>query len=155
MKTIGTVILALALVAGGFFWGRYTCPEQPAACRVDTLVVRDTVRDTLLVPHVRYIARTDTVFLEISRDTVRVEVEVPIERKVYETADYRAEIEGFRPRLVDMEIYRQTRYITQTETVRVSDSKRWGLGLQVGYGYHCTGFRPYIGIGIQYNVIRW
>ena len=33
--------------------------------------------------------------------------------------------------------------------------KRWGLGLSVGYGYSFNKFSPYIGIGINYNLINW
>jgi hypothetical protein len=119
----------------------------------------DTIRDTVLVPKIKYIARIDTVLLRVPGDTIQVEVEVPIERKTYQTEDYKAEIEGFRPSLVSMELYRQTQAITQIRTVAVPDRKRWGVGIQAGYGVGLQGGQvktfPYIGVGVSYDIIRW
>ncbi len=100
---------------------------------------------------------------KISRDAARkadsVLVAVPIERTVYETDDYRAEIEGFRARLLSMEIYRQTQIVNTTQTLRAPDTRRWGLGIQVGYGASIRNGRivaaPYLGIGIQYSIFTW
>lgn len=87
-------------------------------------------------------------------DSLRVPVVVPIERRVYVTADYRAEVEGCRPRLVSMELYRQTQVVTETPVAR---PRRWGIGIQAGYGLAPrTGhFEPYIGVGIQYSIWQW
>lgn len=120
--------------------------------RVDTVVVRDTVRDTVLIEKTRYAVRTDTVRLRAAADTVLVEVEVPVERKVYETEDYRAVVEGFHPRLAEMEVYRNTVYINRETTLR-PHPRRWGVGIQAGYGYNFDRLHPYIGIGVQYNII--
>ena len=87
-------------------------------------------------------------------DSLRVPVVVPIERRVYVTADYRAVVEGYRPRLVSMELYRQTQVVTETAAAR---PRRWGIGIQAGYGLAPrTGhFEPYIGVGIQYSIWQW
>lgn len=87
-------------------------------------------------------------------DSLRVPVVVSIERRVYVTADYRAEVEGYRPRLVSMELYRQTQVVTETPAAR---PRRWGIGIQAGYGLAPrTGrWEPYIGIGIQYSLWQW
>lgn len=87
-------------------------------------------------------------------DSLRVPVVVPIERRVYVTADYRAEVEGYRPRLVNIELYRQTQVVTETPAARPC---RWGIGIQAGYGLAPrTGrWEPYIGIGIQYSLWQW
>lgn len=123
--------------------------------RYDTVFVRDTIRDTVLSVRTARIVRTDTLWLRSARDTVLVEVEVPVERKTYETENYRAVVEGFRPRLAEIEIYRSTVYIGKTETVSVRRPHRWGIGIQAGYGYTLSGPSPYIGIGLQYNIIAW
>lgn len=163
MKTFVQTISSIAVIAifalVGFMFGRHLYPKcPPIETRIDTVIVRDTIRDTKLVPVYKYLARTDTVWLQIPGDTVRVEVEVPIERIVYKTEDYKATIEGFRPKLVDMEVYRQTQYITRTETIKVPDRRRWGIGIQTGYGavlQENVVLRPYIGVGVQYNIISW
>lgn len=124
-----------------------------AAPRTDTVWIRDTIRDTVLVPVRRYITRVDTVFVRIAGGTDSVAAEIPIERKVYQTDDYRAEIEGFRPSLVSMEVYRQTQTITNTITI--PDRRRWSVGLQAGYGLTPKGLQPYLGIGLQYSIRQW
>lgn len=35
------------------------------------------------------------------------------------------------------------------------DKKRFGLGLSVGYGVNKDGFTPYVGVGLNYNAIRF
>ena len=166
MKSFTQAAAALAVVAiiagAGFLFGRYAYPKCPTVSiseRVDTVVVRDTVRDTVLVPVNRYLVRIDTVRVKIAGDTVYVEAEVPIHQRVYQTDDYRAVVEGFRPELVAMEVYRQTHYITKIETVPVPDRKRWGIGLHAGYGATVYGGRvimvPTVGVGVSYDLFRW
>jgi hypothetical protein len=156
MKAATQIILAFAILALGWH-ARPDCPTIET--RADTIIVRDTIRE--MVPIVKHslTTRVDTVWVKIAGDTVYMAAEIPIERKVYQTTDYRAEIEGFRPELLSMEIYRRTQYITTAETVRVSDNRRWGLGLQAGYGFSARDGRvvmsPYIGLGVSYDIFRW
>jgi hypothetical protein len=123
--------------------------------QIDTVIVRDTIREIVPVPKYVYATRIDTVFLTVPGDTVRVEVQVPIERKVYQTEDYRAEIEGFRPSLVNMEIYRRTQTVTNTVTNTVTKRPRFGVGIQAGYGIVGNELHPYIGVGVQYNLFTF
>ena len=56
-----------------------------------------------------------------------------------------------------MVVYPKTVYQTVTNdiyhpVVVKSKKKRWGLGLQVGYGYP-GGF--YVGGGVSYNLFMW
>ncbi len=149
------VFFFLLLVGTGTFFAGRGCDEKVRTeTRIDTLIVRDTLRDTVLVPVARYIARADTVWMRAAGDTVRVEVEVPVERKVYATEDYRAVVEGFRPALVEMELYHKTTIVTKESTLR-SPPSRWGIGIQAGVGFTPKGAMPYIGIGIQYRVASW
>ncbi len=164
MKSFTQAAAALAVVViiagAGFLFGRYAYPKCPTVeAHIDTVIVRDTIRDTVLVPVNRYLVRIDTVRVKIAGDTVYVEAEVPIHQRVYQTDDYRAVVEGFRPELVAMEVYRQTHYITKIETVPVPDRKRWGIGLYAGYGATVHGGRvimvPTVGVGVQYNLVKW
>lgn len=122
---------------------------------IDTVIVRDTVRDTLLVPQKVYISRVDTVFLQVVSDTVYRDVIIPIERKEYKTDDYFAVIEGYRPNLLEMEVFPETKYITRTDIKTIKKKPRFGVGIQAGYGYSNQGLSPYIGVGIQYNLITF
>ena len=82
-------------------------------------------------------------------------VVIPITQKVYEDSTYTAYVSGYRPQL-DSLIFRMPREVV---TVReCSKPKRWGIGVQVGYGMSVNGtpqFSPYIGIGVSYNLFSF
>lgn len=63
---------------------------------------------------------------------------IPIERKTYQDETYKAVVEGWRPKLVSMEVYPKTQYITTVKTETVIQKKRtiWALtvGPSIGYG---------------------
>lgn len=161
----GTIkyIIFLALFAVTFGLGRYTAePVRIVEERVqrDTLVIRDTV--THYAP--RYIERhtrdTITVTLtEVRHDTVAVYL--PRETKVYEDARYRAEVSGYQPSLDRIDIFTQSQIVTQSTAQVVRQKTRWSLGLSAGYGVAINTTEqtfkpaPYIGVGIQYNLVSW
>lgn len=153
------VVIALALIAAAFLLGRRSVkPEIVKIHRTDTVVVRDTVRETVLVPKVRYLTRVDTVLLPVPGDTVEVPVLVPISRKVYEGEDYRAVVSGFRASLDTLDIFRKTQTVTNTVVQRVEvpgKPKRWGIGASAGYALTPQGVKPYIGAGISYSFITF
>jgi hypothetical protein len=165
MKKAATQIAIIAAILGVVFLGgwivgtqmRPACPTVET--RTDTVIVRDTIREMVPTVSKMEIVRVDTVLVKVAGDTVYVAAEIPIERKTYQTEDYKAEIEGFRASLVSMEIYRRTQFVTKTETLRVPDVRRWGIGLQAGYGLSVQGgfvkVHPYIGVGVQYSIFRW
>ena len=153
-------MLAAALLAGAFAAGRWTrCRTSEPTVRRDTVMLRDTLTVPVPAPSATEVVRRDTCWLvrcdTVRRaDTLRIPVAVPVERRVYATADYRAVVEGYRPSLVSMELYRQTQVVTERPVAR---PRRWGIGLQAGYGLAPrTGrLEPYIGIGVQYSIWQW
>lgn len=153
------VVIALALIAAAFLLGRRSVkPEIVEIHRTDTVVVRDTVRETVLVPKIRYLTRVDTVLLLVPGDTVEVPVLVPISRNVYEGEDYRAVVSGFRASLDTLDIFRKTQTVTNTVVQRVEvpgKPKRWGIGVSAGYALTPQGVKPYIGAGISYSFITF
>jgi hypothetical protein len=153
------VVIALALISVAFLLGRRSVkPEIVEIHTTDTVVVRDTVRETVLVPKVRYLTRVDTVLLLVPGDTVKVPVLVPISRKVYEGEDYRAVVSGFRASLDTLDIFRKTQTVTNTVVQRVEvpgKPKRWGIGVSAGYALTPQGVKPYIGAGISYSFITF
>ena len=159
MKTAVLILLAALALAGSYLLGRRSVkPEIVEIHRTDTVVVRDTVRETVLVPKVRYLTRVDTVLLLVPGDTVKVPVLVPISRNVYEGEDYRAVVSGFRASLDTINIFRKTQTVTNTVVQRVEvpgKPKRWGIGVSAGYALTSQGVKPYIGAGIQYNWVTW
>lgn len=153
-------MLAAALLAGAFAAGRWTrCRTSEPTVRRDTVILRDTLTVPVPAPYATEVVRRDTCWLvrcdTVRRaDTLRIPVAVPVERRVYATADYRAVVEGYRPSLVSMELYRRTQVVTATASPK---PRRWGVGLQIGYGLAPrTGrLEPYIGIGVQYSIWQW
>lgn len=127
--------------------------------KTDTLTIRDTVveRQPVFVT----LTKTDTLLIAV-RDTVRVRdtsyVIVSREQKHYRSDNYEAWISGYRPALDSIRVFPETKYIT-TETISVAPRKRWGIGIQVGYGISLPDGRPqlapYIGVGISYDLIRF
>ena len=153
------VVIALALIAVAFLVGRRSVkPEIVEIHRTDTMWMRDTVRETVLVPKIRYLTRVDTVLLLVPGDTVKVPVLVPISRNVYEGEDYRAVVSGFRASLDTLDIFRKTQTVTNTVVQRVEvpgKPKHWGIGVSAGYALTPQGMKPYIGAGVQYNFLSW
>ena len=129
--------------------------------KVDTLFIYDTIFvekpvikkveiiDTLRLP----VPITDTLMLH---DTVLVHL--PIEQRQYSDPRYTAWVSGYRPQLDSIHIYQRTEYITK-EIKMVTKPKRWGLGLQAGYGVLLHNGQvfpaPYIGVELSYSIFSW
>ncbi len=146
------LLVSISFLAGRSAGRRECCADE---VRRDTIVVRDTVRDTVPVDRWRTFVRVDTCYLVrvdslMLRDTVRVEM--PIEQVEYRTDRYRAVVEGWRPKLLSIECYDSRQIITDTR--RVATRKRWGivLGAQVGYGITPEGPQPYAGVGLSFGL---
>lgn len=152
--------LITALIAASAAVCAYRCHQEPTAgpetvikTRVDTLVVRDTIRAYKPVPFNVYVV--DTLYVPVpvpgGRDTVWAEL--PREAKEYRDPDttYWAVVSGVEPRLDTIEIYRKTIFVDKVQSVYVEPSP-WSIGIQAGYGANRDGLAPYVGIGIQYRL---
>ena len=129
MKNALIVIAVLVVV---FLLGRWTKNFDPVKIvQYDTLppVVRiDTIRDPM--PIGRYLFTDDST--------------------------YRMEVEGYNVQANSIEVYPRT--VTQTVIQRVGvpgRPKRWGIGVSAGAALTRQGVQPYIGIGVQYNLISF
>lgn len=149
-----------ALVAAGTALCAYRCHQEPpegpetvVETRVDTLVIRDTIRAYKPVPFNVYVV--DTLYVPVpvpgGRDTVWAQL--PREAKEYRDPDttYWAVVSGVEPRLDTIEVYPTTVYIDRVQEVRVEPSP-WSVGLQAGYGASKDGLSPYVGVGVQYRL---
>lgn len=145
-------------------WNARGTADGGGAVRSDTVTVVDTIPYRYPVPRDSAVVRYETVRLMVAdtaritiTDTVRVadsvEVVVPITQRVYGDSTYRAYVSGYRPRLDSIFVYPRTRYVTTTVKEK---NRRWGIGLQAGYGYAPgSGMSPYIGIGVSYNLFMF
>lgn len=160
LRLVALALLFLAIMAIGVARIRHlerTIDElRNAPADTVTIVKTDTVKVASPVPVYKYIRYNDTVTIcHELRDTVKELVFLPREYMVYKDSTYRAVVSGVQPRLDSIEVYQKNTVQTVTKTIRVPDRKRWGLGVQAGYGYDGKRLTPYVGIGVQYDILRW
>ena len=159
---LGILLLFNIVNAIGYFVNEHrNAHPGEMKVKVDTLFVYDTIFvekpvikkveiiDTLLLP----VPITDTLMLH---DTVLIHL--PIEQRQYSDPRYTAWVSGYRPQLDSILIYQRTEYITK-EIKKATKSKRWGIGLQAGYGVSLHNGQvftaPYIGVGLSYSIFSW
>lgn len=147
-------LIALAIIPSRCFDRR----QSTDGIRRDTVTtVRvDTFRDTVPVPVYERVVDSFPVIVRIpvSGDTIRdtTIIYLPITQKVYRDSLYTAYVSGYRARLDSIEVYSRTRTVTIRETPK---RKRWGLGVQVGYGATGNKTSSYVGVGVSYNLFEW
>lgn len=120
--------------------------------KIDTLLIAEPQVVYKYIKEKEYVTITDSLLIY---DTVTKIIELPREYLVYKDSTYRAVVSGVQPRLDSIEVYRKNFTATVTKYVEVKKPSRWGLGVQVGYGYDGKKLRPYLGAGVQYNILSW
>lgn len=158
MRNSVIILLALMVVgAAGFIAGRKTAKTggfETIVERVDTLVIRDTITsykpeyitrrvvDTAYVPVTEYLVRNDTIYAVLEREQV-----------VWEDSLARVYASGFNPEVDSVFHYRTEKVINHI--IPVKTKPRWGIGIQGGVGAGKGGITPYVGVGVQYNILTW
>lgn len=135
--------------------------------RTEIIEVRDTIEkisfDTIFVD--RPIAYKVN---EIKHDTVRitdvkhdsVDVILPVIQKEYRDQTYSAWVSGYQDVNLDsIQVYQKNIFteINNTKYVTKYKNRPFSLGLQVGYGFDFMNRQcsPYVGVGLQYNIISF
>ena len=137
-------IIVGLMLASAYWAGRHSLPEREVR---DTVVVRDTVTKYLPQPKVVEAVGSKAVVLPrvvpMMLPADSVEVEIPIERVVYEEADFRAVVEGFNPRLVEYSVYPTTQIVRVAEPPKPLEISV-GPAVVAGWTHHgfdvCVGF---------------
>lgn len=153
---ICALVVFVGACIGSFFLGRASVKPEPIGVQIerDTIIVRDTIRESYPQYITQTIVRTERVEMPI-KDTIivrdTIEVEIPITERTYLDEEYKAVVEGYNPILKSIEVYPRTAYITTTETIK--ERKRWGvsIGIQGGYGITPKGYQPYAGVGVSFG----
>ena len=159
---MGVVVKALpwilvVLLAIGLF---YRCGDEKVhnLPYYDTIPFYDTIRYDTVIPRDSVIISYQVVKLPVLPDTTlekaldstvrdSAEVVIPITQKHYKEVDFEAWVSGYRAELDSFHIFSKGFYLK--EKVK---RKRWGIGLQAGYGYP-TGW--YVGAGVTFNLWQW
>ena len=133
MKKLPWILVILLAVVCVVAWFR---PQEPLPVEIRTETKVNTVVqiETLLISP----PMAPLVVFRLT-DTMRIgDTVVHREQAYYEDSLYRAWVSGYRPRLDSLMIFPKTVYQTVTNDIYhtiTPKKKRWGLGLQVGYGY--------------------
>lgn len=154
MKYLPYIVIAVLILFIVFRPARVE--RVPGEVVRDTIItVRiDTVRDTVPVPVYESVVDSFpfVVPVPVLGDTVRDTVYLPITQKIYKDSLYTAYVSGYRAKLDSIEVYSKTLTMFIRERAK---RKRFGLGVQAGYGITGNKLSPYIGIGVNYNLFEW
>lgn len=150
MKKLPWILVILLAVVCVVAWFRPHEP-LPAEIRTETKVNTVVKVETLLISP----PMAPLLVFQLT-DTIRIgDTVVYREQAYYEDSLYRAWVSGYRPRLDSLQIFPRTVYQTVTNDVYhtiMPKKKRFGLGLQIGYGYPSGLF---VGAGVTYNIFVW
>ena len=152
MKRLPWILVALLAVDCVAAWLR-PHEQPPAEVRVETKIKTVVRVDTMLIS-----APMAVFWRFVPDDTTRIGDTLLHRRQVvYSDSSYRAVVSGYvDPRLDSLQVFPKTVYQTVTNDIYhpvaiKSKKKRWGFGLQAGYG---PGGR-YVGAGVSYNLWQW
>ena len=169
LELLGVVVaICIAGLLSASLWERYRIRGDACGSSMDTIVVRDTVWYSTPSASDSVVVRYETVRVPIYRptDTVRVtdtvmcsvpqtdsvKVQLPIVQRTYGDSLYTAWVSGYDARLDSIRLYTRSQYSFKAR----DKPRRWGVGIGAGVGFVPKhGVQPYIGIGIQYNLIRF
>ena len=124
----------------------------------DTLVL--TVTIIKFQPKPYKVTIIDTIYLpqqpQKPQKPQQPQIDTLIRQEViYKDSTYMAVVGGIEPYLKSIEIYPKTIYVNNNTTTTIKVHSRFGLGVQAGYGLSRNGLQPYVGVGVQYNLIQW
>lgn len=151
--TIAFGLLILLYVSGYINKPNDNIESQSVNVRTEYKI--DTILVSNPIPYkVKVVDTLSLVDSLVVRDTITNTIILPIEQKTYKDSNYVAYVSGYTPKLDSINVYNrtETKYITIENKYK---AKRWGLGIQAGYGLYKDGFTPYVGIGISYNLINF
>lgn len=148
------IALLLCLICAAYLNGKrkgYEIARETILRRTDTIVRTDTLVYEKPVPV--YSRIVDTMFVPYAvteRDTIIIEL--PREQKVYRDSSYTAYVSGYRPALDSLSIVQRSVTIEHTIT---ENRRPWlSAGVQAGYGITPKGHQPYLGVGVQMNLMN-
>ena len=153
--------ILLGVIAGMVIWllnGWASCHRtinKEVITITDTLVLTDTIIKFQPKPY--KVTIIDTIYLpQQPQQPQQPQIDTLIRKEVtYKDSTYTAVVGGIEPYLKSIEIYPKTIYVNNNTTTTIKVRSRFGLGVQAGYGYGRNGLQPYIGVGVQYNLIQW
>lgn len=162
MKTLPWILVTILLFAL-----LYRCQggEENVQTVFDTITVVDTVTHDSVIPRDSVVIHYETHRLPIATDSTTqlkdstspsqlesdsVDVLIPITQKHYKEDDYELWISGYQAALDSIRLFRRESVLKPV--IPPQKRKRWGFGLQAGYGIP-GGW--YVGAGVNWNIFTW
>lgn len=125
-------MIVLGMVGGWLCRGCFHADKTPIVQK-DTIVYRDTIRESYPLEVNKEVIRKEYV---IVRDTVRIKdtlyLSLPMERRVYGSDDFYAEVTGYKPSLDYIEVFPKTKIITE-RIVEKRKMNSLSTGVELGY----------------------
>ena len=125
-------ILVLGMAIGWLCRGCFHADKTTIAQR-DTIIYRDTIREPYPPEISKEVVRTEYV---VVRDTLRIKdtlyLSLPMERRVYGSDDFYAEVTGYKPSLDYIEVFPKTKIITE-RIVERRKMNSLSAGIELGY----------------------
>lgn len=151
MKYLFAIIILIVVVLGWYGAFKYshkyhTLLNAPAI--QDTIIIRDTVTITELVPKEVINKETIEDTLISIKDSTLVPVFLPIEEKIYGDSTFRAVISGYKVKMDSITIYPTTTIINKNKLIRTKE-KGFIIKPSIGLGYGITTRKPDIWIGLS------
>ena len=133
-----TLIISLLCLILGFVIGM-SINKTKIESKIETQWLRDTIEVEIPVPIPTPVEVIKTEYITIPSEQIITQGDslfiapIPIESKTYETKDYKAVVEGYKPKLTEMTIYQNTKVETITETKYKTPKLQLGFGAGVSY----------------------
>lgn len=183
MKKIAVSLVDVVILLFGYLVGRCSVhdnfPGKEGFATTDTLTLRDTIREVFPMI-VDVTISEDDIEVPVTDIVIRNDslVVLPIEVKTYEGQDYRAQVSGYRPQLDWIEVFPETKYITNTISdirdnmlyfsgeVVYSDrfttaalfmyQRKWRyVSIEAGAGYDIVNNNAVILARVKFPIFRW
>lgn len=126
------IVIVLGMVIGWLCRGCFHADKTPIVQK-DTIVYRDTIRESYPLEVNKEVIRKEYV---IVRDTVRIKdtlyLSLPMERRVYGSDDFYAEVTGYKPSLDYIKVFPKTKVITE-RIVEKRKMNSLSAGVELGY----------------------
>lgn len=126
------IILIVGIVIGWLCRQSFIRPET--IIQRDTLVRIDTVKELYPVSIREEIVDTLRI---VVRDTVRVKdtlyLSLPLEKKLYASSEYYAEVSGYRPSLDYIEVYPKTKIVKEYVSQPTTSRNTLSFGIEPSY----------------------
>lgn len=150
LKIVGVLVAAVILSLGWvFFFIERNKPVETITKierRVDTIKIEKPVPVFHTIKSFALLEYPVDSLIYVAGDTVQVQV--PIEEKIYQDSTYKCQVSGYKPSLDWIDIYAPTTTITTTNVVHYRPLVSFGVGATAGWSPITKNWDVIIGVNV-------